>query len=114
AALEDERHGLRRALAAALRSYQRALEDLRRQREQLDVARRRDAERRLRGALEGEAGVARRQEAELDVHEAALQQVAAWHALWLGEAALRVFADDAGAALLGSADERWPVSADPL
>ncbi|MNZ40408.1 Outer membrane efflux protein [compost metagenome] len=112
AALEDERHGLRRVLAAALRSYQRALEDLRRQRAQLEVARRRDAERRLRGALEGEAGVARRQEAELDVHEAALQQVAAWHALWLGEAALRVFADDADAALLGGADERWQPGGD--
>lgn len=109
AALEDERHGLRRALAAALRSYQRALEDLRRQREQREVARRRHAERQLRGALEGEAGVARRQEAELDVHEAALQQVAAWHALWLSEASLRVFADDADAAmpLLGAASERW-------
>lgn len=114
AALEDERHVLRRSLATALDSHRLALEDLRRQREQLEVARRRLTERGLRGALEGEAGVARLQEAELDVHEAALQQVAAWHALWLGEAALRVFSDDAGVALLGGSDERWLASADPV
>lgn len=115
AALEEERHGLRRVLATALRGYQLALEDLRRQREQLEVARQRHVERRLRSALEGEAGVTRRQEAALDYHEAELQQVAAWHALWLSEAPLRVFVDDAAAAqpLLGSAHEVWVSSVEP-
>lgn len=108
AALEAERHDLRRSLAQALRSHRLALEALQWQGEQREVARRRTVERRLRDALEGEAGMARRQEAELELHEASLQQVAAWHGLWLAEAELRLFADDAAAApLLGTAREHW-------
>ncbi|MNZ74832.1 Outer membrane efflux protein [compost metagenome] len=109
AALEDERYELRRALALALRAHRDALEDLRLRRDGLDGARQRHAERQLRSALEGEAGMARRQEAELDYYEAALQRVAAWQALWLSEAALRVFVDDvpAAAPLFGGEREVW-------
>lgn len=105
AELEAERHGLRRDLAALLRSHRQALEAVHRQGDLLRVVRRRLAERRLRIAVEGEAGVARLREAELEVYETSLQLIAAWHALWLDEAALRLFADDAGAPLLGAARE---------
>jgi len=109
AALEDERQQMHRALATALRTHRRALEDLRQLRDREAAARQRSLEQRLRGNLDGEAGLARRQEAELELHETALQRLEAWHALWLSDASLRVFGEDAPAAaeLFGGEREVW-------
>ncbi|WP_455230658.1 TolC family protein [Geopseudomonas aromaticivorans] len=109
ASVEAERHSLRQALLTALREHREALEGLHWQRERLESRRLRQVERQQRSALDGEAGVEQRQVATLDYYEALLQQVAAWHGLWLSESALHLFIDDdpAAAPLLGEGRERW-------
>lgn len=109
AALEAERHALGRELLRAWREHREALEGLQWQRERLDSRRLRQAERRQRSQLDGEDGVLSRQVADLDHGEALLERVAAWHALWLSEAALQLFVEDdpAAASLLGESRTHW-------
>lgn len=67
------------------------------------------AERRQRTGLDAGEASLRLQQAEVDRYNAGFAQIAAWHATWLQDAALRLFGDDSPAfqALLGNQQLRW-------
>ncbi|NIE75260.1 hypothetical protein F3J45_12510 [Pantoea sp. Ap-967] len=67
------------------------------------------AERRQRSSLDAGEASLRLQQAEVDRYNAGFAQIAAWHATWLQDAALRLFGDDSPAfqALLGKQWLRW-------
>jgi outer membrane protein TolC len=110
AQLDAERELMVQGLAKALRAQRLAADELTLARRQLEAAALALHEQRLR--LDGEIdqallGVTT---AELEHGYAGLRLIAAWHSLWLGEAALRLFVEEAGAAsaLLGPLKENWP------
>ncbi len=67
------------------------------------------AERRQRTGLDSGEASLRLQQAEVDRYNAGFAQIAAWHAAWLQDAALRLFGDDSAdfEALLGDHWLRW-------
>lgn len=69
-------------------------------------------EQRLRRDAELERGVQGELAAELEQQAAGLRLIAAWHAAWLREAALRLFVEDDGglAELLGVTREYWSLA----
>ncbi|MDH1338778.1 TolC family protein [Ectopseudomonas oleovorans] len=112
AGLEVEREQLLLALGQALHAQRSAIDELAVAREQLAVAEQAHREQRLRRDAELERGVQRELGAELERYSAGLQLIAAWHAAWLREAALRLFVGDDGAlaGLLGVAQQQWQSS----
>lgn len=67
------------------------------------------AERRQRTGLDSGEASLRLLQAEVDHYNAGFAQIAAWHAAWLQDAALRLFGDDSAAfeSLLGNQWLRW-------
>lgn len=113
ARLEVEREQLLLGLGQALRAQRVAIAELSAARDELLVAEQAWREQRLRRDAELERGVQGELAAELGRYGAGLRLIAAWHAAWLREAALRLFVeDDSGlASLLGDARERWSLAA---
>lgn len=113
ARLEVEREQLLLGLGQALRAQRVAIDELSTARDELLVAEQARHEQRLRRDAELERGVQGELAAELGRYGAGLRLIAAWHAAWLREAALRLFVeDDSGlASLLGDAREHWALAA---
>lgn len=113
ARLEAEREQLLLGLGQALRAQRTAMDELAGAREELSAAELARHEQGLRRDAELERGVQGELAAELGQYGAGLRLIAAWHAAWLREAALRLFVEDDGAlaGLLGDARERWSLAA---
>lgn len=115
AQLDAERERLVQGLGQALRAQRAAAEDLLQARQQLEAAALAVREQRLRRASDVDQAYLGSLAAELEHGYAGLRLIAAWHGLWLREAALRLFVDDdvAHAPLLGPATLDWqaPVAA---
>ncbi|WP_207885532.1 TolC family protein [Pseudomonas sp. 30_B] len=94
ARLGAERQQLLQALGKALQDQRRAVEDLEREREQLAVSSVALREQRLRADRSAEGSLAEVQAVELERYDNGMRLIAAWHAAWLREAALRMFVDD--------------------
>lgn len=112
ARLEAEREQLLLGLGQALREQRSAIQALASAREELAVAEQALREQRLRRDAELERGVQGELAAELEQQAAGLRLIAAWHAAWLREAALRLFVEDDGglAELLGVTREYWSLA----
>lgn len=112
ARLEAEREQLLLGLGQALREQRSAIQALASAREELAVAEQALREQRLRHDAELERGVQGELAAELEQQAAGLRLIAAWHAAWLREAALRLFVEDDGglAELLGVTREYWSLA----
>ncbi|WP_373389531.1 TolC family protein [Pseudomonas alcaligenes] len=112
ARLEAEREQLLLGLGQALREQRSAIQALASAREELAVAEQAMREQRLRRDAELERGVQGELAAELEQQAAGLRLIAAWHAAWLREAALRLFVEDDGglAELLGVTREYWSLA----
>ena len=113
ARLDAEREQLLLGLGQALRAQRAAMDELAQAREELAAAEQARHEQGLRRDAELERGVQGELAAELGQYGAGLRLIAAWHAAWLREAALRLFVEDDGAltSLLGDARERWSLAA---
>lgn len=109
ARLEAEREQLLGDLGQALRAQRQAAEVLVQARADFAQAAAQLRETRLRRELDAE-GQLGQLDAELAHGRAGLQLIAAWHAAWLREAALRLFVEDdqALAGLLGHKPQHWP------
>lgn len=109
ARLEAEREQLVLGLSQALRAQRTAMDELAGAHEELAAAEQAYREQSLRRDAELERGVQSELAAELGQYGAGLRLIAAWHAAWLREATLRLFAEDdaALAGLLGESRERW-------
>jgi len=112
ARLEAEREQLLLGLGQALREQRSAIQALASAREELAVAEQALREQALRRDAELERGVQGELAAELEQQAAGLRLIAAWHAAWLREAALRLFVEDDGglAELLGVTREYWSLA----
>lgn len=111
--LEVEREQLLLGLGQALRAQRTAMDELMGAREEMSAAEQARHEQSLRRDAELENGLQSELAAELGRYGAGLRLIAAWHAAWLREAALRLFVeDDAGlVALLGEGQEHWSLTA---
>lgn len=109
AKLNAERQQLLQALGKALQGQRQAVEDLEREREQLAVSLVALREQRLRSERSAEGSLGELQAVELERYDNGLRLIAAWHAVWLREAALRLFVDDdqALSPLLGVQNLSW-------
>lgn len=109
AQLDAEREQLVQGLAQALRTQRQAAEELSQARQQLEAAELAMREQRLRRDNQVDQAFLGTLSAELEHGYAGLRLIAAWHGLWLQEAALRLFVDDDGAhsSLLGPAQLDW-------
>jgi len=109
AQLEAEREQLLQGLGQALRAQRLAADELLQAREQLEVAALAVREQRLRRDGDVEQAYLGSLAAELEHGYAGLRLIAAWHGLWLREAALRLFIDEDGgrSSLLGPAENDW-------
>ncbi|MBD2839487.1 TolC family protein [Pseudomonas sp. JM0905a] len=109
AQLEAERQQLLQSLGQTLQAQRQAALDLDREREQLAVADQALREQRLRAERSVSESPAEELAVELERYNSGLRLIAAWHAAWLREAALRLFVDDdqALAGLLGPQRLDW-------
>ncbi|MEE9103183.1 TolC family protein [Pseudomonas nitroreducens] len=109
ARLNAERQQLLQDLGKALQGQRQAVENLEREREQLAVSSVALREQRLRADRSAEGSLAEVQAVELERYDNGLRLIAAWHAAWLREAALRMFVDDdqALSPLLGVQNLSW-------
>jgi len=109
AQLKAERQKLLQDLGRALQGQQQAVEGLEREREQFAVSAVALREQRLRSERSASEGPSEEQAVELERYDSGLRLIAAWHAVWLREAALRLFVDDdqALSPLLGAQDLSW-------
>ncbi|MHB8820598.1 MAG: TolC family protein, partial [Pseudomonadaceae bacterium] len=109
AQLDAERERLVQGLGQALRAQRAAAEDLLQARQQLETAALAMREQRLRRAGDVDQAWLGSLAAELEHGYAGLRLIAAWHGLWLREAALHLFVDDsvAHAPLLGPGTLDW-------
>ncbi|RYJ64265.1 TolC family protein [Pseudomonas songnenensis] len=109
AQLEAEREQMVLALAQALRAQRLAVDELSQARKQLEAAALALHEQRLRRDGEIDQALLGAITAELEHGYAELRLIAAWHSLWLREAALQLFVEETGAAsaLLGPLEAAW-------
>lgn len=110
AQLEAEREQMVLALAQALRAQRLAADEMSQARGQLEAAALALHEQRLRREGKIDQAFLGAITAELEQGYAELRLIAAWHGLWLREAALRLFVEETGAAsaLLGPLKADWP------
>lgn len=108
-AREAEHGTLLRELGKVIEQQRRNANEYAWRSERRDALERIVAERRQRSSLDAGEASLRLQQAEVDRYNAGFAQIAAWHATWLQDAALRLFGDDSPAfqALLGSQWLRW-------
>lgn len=114
AQLNAERQQLLQALGKALQGQRQAVEALERERDQLAVSSVALREQRLRGERAVDGSLGEEQAVELARYDNGLRLIAAWHALWLREAALRMFVEDdqALSPLLGVQSLSWQAPGD--
>lgn len=110
AQLEAEREQMVLALTQALRAQRLAADELAQARQQLEASALALREQRLRREGEIDQAMLGAITADLEHRYAELRVIAAWHSLWLQEAALRLFVDETGvaSALLGPLEADWP------
>lgn len=109
-ALESERTRVVQEVAAVLSRLHRALDEFAWRDERKGAVDEILREERQRGGLNGEGGTLQLSQAEVDHYNANFARIAAWHAAWIEESALRVFedsSDDPLTALLGATDLHW-------
>ncbi|MCQ4241299.1 TolC family protein [Stutzerimonas stutzeri] len=108
AQLDAEREQLAQGLAQALRTRRLATEELSASRQQLESAALAMHEQRLRRDSQIDQAFLGTLTAELEHGYAGLRLIAAWHALWLQDAALRLLVDgDQRSPLLGPLTLGW-------
>ncbi|MCQ4294377.1 TolC family protein [Pseudomonas stutzeri] len=110
AQLEAEREQMVQGLAQALRTQRLAADELPLARQQLEASALALHEQRLRREGEIDQALLGAITAELEHGYSGLRLIAAWHSLWLREAALRLFVEEtaAASALLGPSQADWP------
>lgn len=108
-AREQEQGELLRELGKVIAQQRRSVNEYQRLRERRTGLRQVLDERRQRGELDAGEASLRLQQARIDDYNAGFAQIAAWHRVWLQDAALRVFGDDSQRfeQLLGSRYLRW-------
>ncbi|MDH4607812.1 TolC family protein [Pseudomonas sp. BN102] len=113
AQLEAERQQLLQSLGQTLQAQRQAAAQLDREREQLAVSEQALREQRLRAERSVSENPGEEQAVELEHYNTGLRLIAAWHAAWLREAALRLFVDDDQtlSELLGPQRVDWPALA---
>ncbi len=112
-AREQEQGELLRELGTVIAQQRRSVNDYQRLSTRREGLHELLSEREQRGDLDaGEASI-RLQQARIDDYNAGFAQIAAWHRVWLQDAALRLFGDDDRAIerLLGEQRLRWNSSA---
>lgn len=109
AQLQAEQQSLEIALARSLRSFRRSVLELQQRLEQLPVLATAWRERLARQNVDGDEALLGELVDERNYYQVGLAQIAAWHALWLREAELRMFADDDAefTSLLGVQQLSW-------
>ncbi|MCY1497371.1 hypothetical protein D9M68_313340 [compost metagenome] len=109
AQLNAERQQLLQALNRALQGQRQAVAELERERDQLAVSAVALREQRLRAERSVSGSPGEELAVELERYNNGLRLIAAWHAAWLREAALRLFVDDdrALSPLLGAQNLDW-------
>jgi len=108
-AREQEHGALLRELGKVLEQQRRNANEYVWRSERRTALERIVAERRQRTGLDAGEASLRLMQAEVDRYNAGFAQIAAWHAAWLQDAALRLFGDDSADfdALLGDQRLRW-------
>lgn len=108
-AREQEQGSLLRELGKVLEQQRRNANEYVWRSERRSAVDRIVAERRQRTGLDAGEASLRLLQAEVDHYNAGFAQIAAWHAAWLQDAALRLFGDDSPdyEALLGSERLHW-------
>lgn len=104
-----ERRNLMVELGQSLRLQREARQELQSRDEELAASKLLLSDRRARSGLDEEGGYSALQDAERQVYQAGFARIAAWHRLWLQDAALRLLVDGdlRAEALLGSGRMNW-------
>ncbi len=109
AQVDAERDQLTQGLAQALRAQRQAAEELTQARQQVEVATLAVREQQLRRSSDVDQAFLGALTAELEQGFAGLRLIAAWHGLWLRNAALRLFVDEDRdlSTMLGPVNLNW-------